>query len=413
VRDGTGQLYAFYGRPTTIGGRRSVVMDLGGSAPGGAATDGAFTPPLELLAVDLGVALPADLRIVKGTFGVEGVATSIAGAWSTVPLSLPGGWRTTSSVYDLPQERVEMPPAGDAALGATVGVPGLRALAGIDQSGRGTTLTFAPAALDLLGRTPVPAIASSAFLEASGRSVGETTSVDISGVRRTVEIVGEVRGFPTVSPDAPALVMDLPTLALLRFEGSGAVDPVTEWWFATEDGARGEVAARLAAPPIASRSVVTAGERELALATDPVALGISGALAIGFVAAALFAVLGFILSAAVSARERLTEFALLRAIGLSSVQLSSWLSLENAVLAAVSLVAGTVLGLLMAWLVLPFVTVTQGGVPPYPPVRVAVPWAWIAILETVAVLTLVTTVIILAWLLRRIGLAAVLRTAEE
>jgi ABC-type antimicrobial peptide transport system permease subunit len=144
-----------------------------------------------------------------------------------------------------------------------------------------------------------------------------------------------------------------------------------------------------------------------------VALGIIGALAIGFVAAALFAVLGFVVSAAVSARERIAEFALLRAIGLSPAQLSSWLSLENAVLAAVSLVAGTALGLLMAWLVLPFVTVTQGGATPYPPVKVAVPWASIVILEAVAVVTLVTTVLVLAWLLRRIGLAAVLRTGEE
>jgi ABC-type antimicrobial peptide transport system permease subunit len=187
----------------------------------------------------------------------------------------------------------------------------------------------------------------------------------------------------------------------------------TEWWFAAGEGQRDAVAERLAQRPIASRSVLTAEARGRALATDPVALGIIGALAIGFVAAALFAVLGFVVSAAVSARERVSEFALLRAIGLSPAQLSSWLSLENAVLAAVSLVAGTVLGLLMAWLVLPFVTVTQGGATPYPPVQVAVPWASILILEAIAVVTLVTTVLVLAWLLRRIGLAAVLRTGEE
>ena len=75
-------------------------------------------------------------------------------------------------------------------------------------------------------------------------------------------------------------------------------------------------------------------ERNRALATDPVALGIIGVLGIGVVAAGLFAVVGFIVSAAVSARERVTEFALLRALGLSSSQLSGWLSLENATLAA-------------------------------------------------------------------------------
>ncbi len=413
VRDGTGQLHRFHGESTQIGSPQSVVVELGGTEAG----DRTFTGPLELLAVELVATLPSDLRIVRGDFAVEGVDAAPAGeaveSWAPVSLGIPGGWRATSSVYGLPHDRVEMAAAGDRSLRAAVGAPGLRALPGVDRYGRGTTITFAPAVLDVLGREPVPAIATAAFLEASGRDVGETTTAQIAGVRRPVTISGVVSGFPTVEPDAPALVMDLPTIALLRFAGSDAVDPATEWWFAAGESQRDAVAERLAARPIASRSVLTADARGRALATDPVALGIIGALAIGFVAAALFAVLGFVVSAAVSARERVSEFALLRAIGLSPAQLSSWLSLENAVLAAVSLVAGTALGLLMAWLVLPFVTVTQGGATPYPPVKVAVPWASIVILEAVAVVTLVTTVLVLAWLLRRIGLAAVLRTGEE
>jgi hypothetical protein len=415
VRDGTGQLYRFSGGSTTIGDRVALVVELGRTEAGGTTATGlAFVAPLELLAVELAVTMPADLRITKGAFAVEGVDASPDGdAWSQVPLALPGGWRTTSSVYGLPHVRVEMPPAGAGSLRAAVLEPGLGELRGVDRYGRGTILTFAPANLDVLGREPVPAIASAPFLEASGRQVGETMSVEISGVRRPVAIVGEVRAFPTVDPDVPVLVMDLPTLALLRFAGSDTVASATEWWFAVDEGQRDAVVGRLEERPIASRSVLTALDRERALATDPVALGIIGALAIGFVAAALFAVVGFIVSAAVSARERVAEFALLRALGLSSVQLSSWLSLENAVLAAVSLAAGTALGLLMAWLMLPFVTVTQGGATPYPPVTVAVPWASIMILEVVAIVTLATTVIVLAWLLRRIGLAAVLRTGEE
>ena len=114
-------------------------------------------------------------------------------------------------------------------------------------------------------------------------------------------------------------------------------------------------------------------ERADALATDPVALGVIGALSIGVAAAAAFAIVGFIVSAAVSARERVTEFALLRALGLSSGQLSGWLSLENATLAVISLVAGTALGLLIAWVALPFVTVTRSAETAFPPVEVAVP----------------------------------------
>jgi ABC-type antimicrobial peptide transport system permease subunit len=207
--------------------------------------------------------------------------------------------------------------------------------------------------------------------------------------------------------------MDLATLALLRFEGNDAVESANEWWLSVDPAALESVVETLAQSPIASREVVSTVDRNRALATDPVALGIIGALGIGFVAAALFAVVGFMVSAAVAARERITEFALLRALGLSSRQLSVWLSLENAALAAVSLAAGSVLGLVIAWVVLPFITVTQGAATPFPPVEVDVPWPTIAALGLIGVVALAVTVVILAWLLRRIALTSVLRMSED
>ena len=147
--------------------------------------------------------------------------------------------------------------------------------------------------------------------------------------------------------------------------------------------------------------------------TDPVALGIIGALTVGFAVAGLFAVIGLAVSAAVSARERRTEFALLRALGLSSGQLSRWLWLENTALLLISLVAGTALGLAIAWAALPFVTVTQQGGAPVPSVIVEVPWTSIAVLQAVSLIALVATVIVLAGILRRIGIGSVLRMGED
>ena len=77
------------------------------------------------------------------------------------------------------------------------------------------------------------------------------------------------------------------------------------------------MAATLRAAPLTAVSADTVDERTRILSADPVALGIIGALSVGFVVAALFAVIGLAISAAVSARQRRTEFALLRALGLS------------------------------------------------------------------------------------------------
>jgi ABC-type antimicrobial peptide transport system permease subunit len=149
------------------------------------------------------------------------------------------------------------------------------------------------------------------------------------------------------------------------------------------------------------------------LRTDPVALGILGALSLGFVAAALFAAIGFAVSSAVSARERLTEFALLRALGLSTRQLSSWLSLENGLLVAFSLASGTALGLVMAYFILPLVSLTQAAAQTIPDITVVIPWRSVLILEGTSLVALVIVVLVLATMLRRIGLGSSLRLGEE
>ncbi|HQX62466.1 MAG TPA: FtsX-like permease family protein, partial [Thermomicrobiales bacterium] len=154
-------------------------------------------------------------------------------------------------------------------------------------------------------------------------------------------------------------------------------------------------------------------QRTTTLQTDPVALGIIGALSVGFIAAILFATVGFVVSAAVSAHERLTEFALLRALGLSPRQLSGWLSLENGLLVMISVIGGTILGLGLAWLILPFVTLTQSASEIVPGIIVVIPWSWIILLELAVVGLLAVVVTVLGLLLRRIGLGGLLRLGEE
>ena len=410
LRDAAGHLHRFQGETATLGGDGDPLgVSLGEPDLQTGAT---FAHPLELLAIEVSLTLPEGREATEATVTVHRVAAIVDGTERAVPLALDRGWRTTSSVYGLPHTAVKARNAGPK-LTVETGTPGLQIIRGVDRFGRGTVLTFAPTVLDTVGAEPVPVIATDAYLEATGAAVGDDLRVQVGGVDRRVVVDGAIRAFPTVDPARPLLLMDYQTLSLLRFEGTDAVAPAQEWWFAVDPAARAATVDRLRDPSFGSRSVVSLFERNRALATDPVALGIIGVLGIGVVAAGLFAVVGFVVSAAVSARERVTEFALLRALGLSSGQLSSWLSLENATLAAISLVAGTGLGLVVAWVALPFVTVTQQAATPFPPVEVAVPWATIAALEGVGIVSLSVAVIVLAWLLGRIGLSSALRTGED
>jgi hypothetical protein len=302
---------------------------------------------------------------------------------------------------------------GAGTIGIDIPTEGLPTVIGQDEVGRGTVITFAPRDLDLVSDEPIPSIATAAYLDATARSVGDVLPVDVGGADRSFRIVDSVRAFPTLDAGTPALIVDLPTVAALLFEGSGAIDPPDSWWFAVEPGGQDAVAAALRDPSIGSASVVSQDERAELLATDPVALGIIGALGIGIAAAAAFAVVGFVVSAAVSARERVTEFALLRALGLSSRQLSGWLSLENATLAVISLLCGTGLGLLVAWVALPFVTVTRRAETVFPPVEVAIPWTTIAALEVAGIVALSIAILGLTWTLGRVAMASTLRKGED
>jgi ABC-type antimicrobial peptide transport system permease subunit len=154
------------------------------------------------------------------------------------------------------------------------------------------------------------------------------------------------------------------------------------------------------------------GRTAEALQSDPIALGSIAALSLGFAAAAVLAAVGFIVSAVASARERVNEFTLLRALGLSRRQLGTWLTLEQAFLAALGLIFGTIVGLVLVGLVLPLISVTQTGVTAFPDALIIYPLNAILALDLALVLVLVIVVVVLSAVVRRQGLASQLRIGQ-
>ena len=261
-------------------------------------------------------------------------------------------------------------------------------------------------------REPVRALASASYLDLTGSQVGDVVEVGELTARRSFEIVGELGGFPTLDPGTPFLVADLGALASSD-HADGRELEVSEWWLDTADDAAPLVAETLEGDPFSATAVGVREELHRDLLSDPVALGLIGALAIGAVAAIVFAAIGFVVSATVSTRERLGEFALLQAIGLSHRQLSAWISMENLFLLLVGLLVGTGIGLILAWVVLPFVTLTQEATLAVPPVEVVIPWGIYGLLYVVAGIALAITVLVIGRLLSRVRVSGVLRAGGE
>ena len=102
--------------------------------------------------------------------------------------------------------------------------------------------------------------------------------------------------------------------------------------------------------------------------------GLFGVLSVGFIAAALLTVLGFLLYAFFSFRSRFIELGVLRAIGLSPGQMTVFLAWELAFLILVGLVAGTGLGTWVSSLFIPYLQVGTGPSAQIPPFVVEIAW---------------------------------------
>ncbi|NJD28396.1 MAG: ABC transporter permease [Chloroflexi bacterium] len=415
VVDGRGLVYRVESELRSAAATDGVVVALVpvdrnriGSAAGGSTS---LVGPVRLAELGLEIWLPPSTFGTRIGIAEAWVSPDAGGPWIQLVLEDAGPWqarigRDRGVLVDVPVVQtsgttVELSATGQADF-----------MYSFDPNRPTGRLSVLPASILPLTES-VPALVNRAFAEAIDVAAGEAITGTVQGARRRFRIVDVVERFPTTDPQLPLLIIDEPTLGLLRLQGTGAAKPFSELWLGTRAGQEEAVAAAARGEPFESRDIVSAGARVRTLSNDPVAIGVIGALALGSLATGLFAVVGLVVSTAVSARQRRVEFALLRALGLSDRQLAGSLWLENLSVVIVGLAAGTSLGLLIAWLVLPFITVTQGGSPPVPSVEIYTPWIEIMVLNLVTGLALAIAVVAAGRMLRRLGMGSVLRMGED
>jgi hypothetical protein len=223
------------------------------------------------------------------------------------------------------------------------------------------------------GYGPIPAIASDGLLQAGGSAIGETVTINWFSAF-DIEVAGSVATFPSLDPNVPFLIVDRGTVNTLR--SLLQIEPMVpgEWWLRVAEDRLADVEAAAAAPPIAAAEVISSATLARTLQRDPLALGLVGALLLGSIAAASFAALGLVVTAVVSARERVGEVGLLRALGLSRREVLAMISAEQGALLGLGLLSGAVLGWLMAVLVLPHAPFNRTGAAPVPAPEIVVPW---------------------------------------
>jgi len=244
-------------------------------------------------------------------------------------------------------------------------------------------------------------LVSSGFMAQQGLVVGDPLVLNVGAAGEFADvaftIVGGLDLFPTLySQDGPFFVANLDHI----HNSLGGAFPY-DVWLATDaavpsesivDGVRD-----LGLVVVTSQD---ARETILAEQTRPERQGLFGLLSVGFVAAAVLTVIGFLVYAVVSFQRRFIELGMLRAIGLSAGQMAALLTGELAALILAGVGLGTGLGVWASSIFIPYFQVGNDKMASVPPFIVQIAWdrlgtifALYGVMFVIAVLLLVVLLI--------------------
>lgn len=260
---------------------------------------------------------------------------------------------------------------------------------------------------------PLPVVASESFAAATGIGVGATGLIEVRGVIVPVTVRATFRLFPTLSTDeGPSVIFDRRSLAAWM-NAWVTFDPVryNEAWFSLQPGADRDALEQALRDTAFGPAAVYDRESSLAsVARDPlVAAGGSGILFLASVALLLLVTLALLFNLWVSVQRRRTEFAVLRALGLSRGQVFGVLAFEYATITAVGLGAGIYLGSAVARRMLSFLEVTEDGTHVEPPFVLSTDWLALGASAVVVLAVLAGALVVAVRLMGRTSDATALR----
>jgi hypothetical protein len=380
--------------------------------------------PLRLIGLSLNYDMPqypathaARIAAASGQASLAGIAVSPAGSGASGspagPLQSLAGWNRNISDTGLQIAEGELNGAGKAAAPVitSVSASGSTEAIGFDtgygpsiRPGEGPAGGFGPlpAGIELdipAPPAPLPVLVSAGYASANALS-GSTFAVTIAGIVVQCTAVTTLQDFPT---GAAVVASQSAVEQILTSQGAGGSLPALSWWLST---AGGSVPAGL--PP--GSAVEDAAQNTLALQRNPLsAAPVQAALAVA-AAAALLAALGFLVSVAASARDRRSQRALLAALGVPAPAQARLFCLEEIMISVPAAIVGLGVGVGLARLLIPSITLTATAGQPVPPVLVLIPVGWVALVALLAPAIPVVAALITS--LRQPDPAAELRAAE-
>jgi putative ABC transport system permease protein len=273
------------------------------------------------------------------------------------------------------------------------------------------------ALMNYLAMYPDGVLIPQGYVGQAGMKIGDTLPVTIKvygdQVKVNFQIVGGFKYFPTWYPSTgPLIVGNLDYL----FDEAGGMFPY-QIWLKTVPGLDLNMLEQH--PTSADGTVrlsdvyIDSAQTQIETAqAQPQRQGLFGVLSVGFFAAGLLTVLGFLLYALFSFRRRFIELGVLRAIGLSYGQMISYLAWELAFLLLMGIGAGTFLGVGAASWFIPYLQLGYGEAAYIPPYVIQISWPAILQIYSLFGIVFVLGLIGLVIMLQRMKISQAIKLGE-
>lgn len=264
---------------------------------------------------------------------------------------------------------------------------------------------------------PLPAMATASFVTRTGIGKGGRGLLTIGQAVVPFEVREVAAHFPSLpSEEGPGLIFDRGRLRawVEAFDLSGRRFAPTEAWFRFAPGVspaeREAVLRGVTRPPLSLQRVTTQADALARAERNPlVAAGGSGAFALALGGAGIVAATGLAASAGTAVARRRTEFAVLRVLGSTQLQLTTMLAVEYALVLTFGLAGGFGIGSALSRHLLRFLNVDDRGVPLEPPARFVFEGSAAALAAGALAGAAALALAVAWWQLRRLDDAAVLR----
>jgi len=265
---------------------------------------------------------------------------------------------------------------------------------------------------------PLAIIASQSLLDRTGRSVGESTTIRLPEQSIPAVIEGVVGMFPSLGSEVGAFALaNVDRLTAIRNLTLGSrvrSYPNEVWLTVTKDKEQREAVIETLgwrgyrAKRFYDQEAMIAESRE-----DPlVAAGWGGILLIAFLGVVLVSGLGFVVYAYLSATGRQLEFAIVRTLGFSLRQIIGLICIEQAFVIGSGMGIGTLLGLQMSSVMMPFLQLTEMGRRVLPPFIPAVDWHTVGISYIILAVAFMLAISLVILFLSRVAIHRALRMGE-